>query len=271
MAPSRCARTSRRRPADPSPLDAEGPLSPFAPNLRPRRVGTDWSKFDIGVYFDPCGHLASEVGDGVYVDIGLFVDNNGSCGHLAVPWLDEANRLVGEKLGVNQAELQWLKDHPQSGLAVQMATQEAETEAERFWQRYADSSHAGRPPQGSPGDAFMHVLRAILIRGVLSEVDTTDILRAHEIQTEYRADPQNSMFRQQDLANNWYGVQLGNRLVQDLTGHGSATRGWHLKARQVSEDFVRTGRACLRKPHTLPNGQTQWTGGFISEGRCGLR
>ena len=96
----------------------------------------------------------------------------------------------------------------------------------------------------------------------MDEGDVRSLVTAHEAYETPDTDQQNPMFRQMDMANNYYGQQMHKR----ISGGKAAARLFSADAE--TRKFVDDGKACVRKrgdPSRQP-----YTGGFENPTRCGL-
>ena len=237
--------------ADNDPLNKTDPLG-----LRP----------DDDAFVDPCRNHAAPVGgvSEMYTGVGLF-NVNGSCGVVT---------MTGKSFfGLKPAEYLFLQQHPWNADRIFRATNRAVEMAGRYWAEQplppghmsGYDEYEDRPPDGSKGNAYQHIIWNILLLEFLSEEEVKALVTAHEIEETPDApdDIQNPMFRQMDMANNYYGQQL----FKTLPGSGT-TEAKRVRSDQAVRDFIAAGKACSRKRGD-PS-RRAYTEGFESPARCGI-
>ena len=205
----------------------------------------------IPAYQDPCAYLAHRRPGGTYTNVGLF-ERNGNCGVLTV----EGPRGPSQ-LQLNPAEWAYCKNPTRVNtcLAINKLSALARDTAARVYGSGAGpygtyGKFTDRPPDGSPGNAFQHIVWSALLTWRFGPGTAKEITDRHE--TDPRA-VSAEMFRQMDFANNYYGRALAP-MVGVFDSLVTAAR-----------QFVDAGLACTRHRRG-----TEYTGPFVDARRCGL-
>jgi hypothetical protein len=228
----------------------------------PLGLRPDEDDFGIPPFSNGCGHLAKEdsASPGMYDLVGLFVDD-GSCGYLAA-----SGDTVG---GANPAETAWcfgksahtVYRAPICAHVAGVLQREAQVVANNYWrdQRipYEGTGRGGSPPDGSRGNAVLHMMYSGLIALHYGESIAEQLTNAHEIHETLDDAVTDQMNVQMDLSNNYYGRKLA----------AHAFNAFHLAERVRS--FVDAGLACERRKGDGPS--QHYTGGFVRSERCGLQ
>jgi hypothetical protein len=199
------------------------------------------------------------MGGGMYDQVGLFANAGGACGYLAA-WGDE----VG---AANAAETAWcfgksLDTLYRSAICAhvsQVLQREAGIAANNYWMEEGlpyEGSYGGSPPDGSRGNAVLHMMYSGLIALFYGGSIAEQLTNAHEMHETLGGAVQDQMNVQMDLSNNFYGRTLGRRALSPID-----------LAYQVRL-FVNAGLACER---TKGDGNVgNYVGGFVRPERCGI-
>ncbi len=240
-----------------APHSYNDPLNKTDPTgMRPK----DDDDFGVPVFSNGCGQWAIHSGDGMYEQVGLFA-NNGRCGYWAV-W----GNTVSD---ANAAETEWcfgksLDTFYRAPICAHVATvlmREAQVVANNYWRDqhipYVGTGRGGSPPDGSRGNAVLHMMYSGLITLHYGGSIAEQLTNAHELYDSWDNAVSEQMNVQMDLANNYYGRTLAK----------SAFNALDLAAKVRS--FVDAGLACERKKgDDLTAGP--YDGGFVQPERCGI-